>query len=104
MAMLLAATACTAREHPPAKPTTGVVTGSGSPCVGPYVPHPHYVVHVTLTDAANTSQLQNLEAPYTFLFVVPPGAYTLSEPGSSPVTVHVEAGRTVSAHLIAICT
>ena len=80
-----------------------VITGTGSPCIGPYVPDGHDIVHVTLTDAAKSTQIQNVESPYSFHFTVRPGTYRLSEPGANPVIVHVDAGQTVRAHLLAEC-
>lgn len=93
----------TSTGHPPPKLTTGVIAGTGSPCVGPAAPSAHYAVPVKLIDAANASQIQDVEAPYRFRFVVQPGTYTLSEPGARPVTVHIVAGQTVDVHLVAGC-
>lgn len=86
---------------------TGVISGTGSPCVGNVIVDPakfdQLTVAVTLLDGAGRTRIQTVKFPWKFTFVVSPGTYVLSESGAPRVTVHVNGGRTTRATLTAEC-
>jgi hypothetical protein len=113
MLIVLPLAACTGRSGPigqqtsPVQPTTGVVSGVGSPCEGPGVRNPdalRAIVALRPDHSGEGAQLiEKVRRPYRFSFAVRAGTYTLIEAGARSKTVHVHSGRTTFTRLPAIC-
>jgi len=86
---------------------TGVVAGTGSPCIGPAgMTHAWYsrlTVPVTLTGTDGVVRVAKVRDPFRYSFTVPAGSYLVREPGARAIRVHVRVGHTVHVRLIALC-
>jgi hypothetical protein len=98
--MVWALSACTAPNS-----GTGTIAGTAQPCIGPYIPHAHYVVRfVRVSAGTRTVALRkNLTTPFRFTFTVPPGTYKVSAPADGSTDVHVHRGQTARVSLRNTC-
>ena len=85
---------------------SGTISGTANPCVGLYNPAAHYTIKlVSVVKGTRTvAKQENLASPYRFTFSVPPGTYSVTATGNSPVQARVERGKTVTVALHTGCT
>lgn len=104
--LLMATVAMTGCTSSRSSSSTGLISGTGSPCVGPVSSSgaiQKLTVAVTLLTSAGRTRVQTVSFPWKFTFVVTPGTYVLLENGAPRVTVHVKGGMTTHATLTALC-
>jgi hypothetical protein len=88
-----------------ASPSSGTISGTAQPCVGPVGVNPHHVVPlVTVSHGMRVvAEVKNLTSPYSFSFAVPAGSYTVAAPGDGPTRVRVHKAKTVTVALRSGC-
>lgn len=86
--------------------STGTISGTAEPCIGPAIPNGHYTVRfVNVTQGSHTvASRRNLTRPYRFTFQLSPGLYRVSAASDGSVRVRVAAGRTTKVALHNSCT
>lgn len=97
---VLGLSACTASDH-----STGIISGRAEPCVGPYIPHAHYIVPFVRVTAGTriVAMRKSLTKPFRFKFTVPPGTYRVSAATDGSTEVDVVRDQVVSVVLHNSC-
>jgi len=61
------------------------------------------VLHVDINQGGRTLQSFSVAAPWTFSVQLPAGTYTVTSPGTLPVTVWLNDGKSASVDLWSDC-